>query len=379
MTKSEPLLVFPEGVSSPRFIASADLHLGLKLYNNPDLENDLKDNLVRLCDLAIEKQVEYLVLAGDVYDDNKQDASTIGFVRSQVLRLAKAGITVVGIAGDHDKPVAGASWCAVSGVSPVVICPNFAGFDYYDYSAGMAQVLALLHHQTDAQKVQWLFLHCQFPQLFQFSEPKKVIDFSHVKIFDEFPNLLGVIAGDLHFGPEGVITDAPSGKEAYIGYCGSLGVTDIAESYNPRSVLYCDGRTLTRIEFPLLRRYVKVDFIGQAHEEFNPELYAKEYHGCDVKPVFYVSYDAGSEAYLTKLKPLYSLGSVVRSKKTRNLDNTELEVLDIRNDVKTNANVETALKDCCGGNARVFSLLTGMLASADPKQELDQFRKEHDI
>src|SRR4051812_34108677 len=105
------------------FIAVADIHLEHKLYNMVELEQDIRDDFVRVCSTAISKEVSYLVVVGDLYNNNQPRPDTIAFVRGQVDRLKEHGIEVVGIAGDHDKPINGETWCNVSGVKPLNIVP----------------------------------------------------------------------------------------------------------------------------------------------------------------------------------------------------------------------------------------------------------------
>ena len=330
--------------TSPRFIASADVHLGKKLYNIPELEEDMKDNFRRLCDLTLELKPEYLVICGDLFEDNLPTAHTIAFVREQVKRLYKAGIRLVGIAGDHDKPIHGESWCNVGGLYPITICPNFAGFDYYNTSSGMENVMNALLEKRDRQAVQWIFLHCQFPQFFQFVDEKKRIDFSEVQLLTTFPNLQGVIAGDIHAADiYGEITEKD--KSAFIGYPGSLGVTKIDEAKD-RSVIYCDGTTLRRIEIPVRRCYIRVNFRGDDLKLFNPTLIAAEHKNDELRPVFVIEYDSESEQFLTKANPLYTVGhvrthQVVKSKIT-GMD--EL-VVNVRSETNTVDKIETALKE----------------------------------
>ena len=362
-------------VCSPRFIASADLHLGHKLYNIPELEEDLRDNFVRLCDLAITKKVEYLVIAGDLFEDNLPKPTTISLIKEQVDRLAGEGITLLGIAGDHDKPIQGESWCRVSGIQPVTRCPEFTGFDYYDYSSGMEHVMQLLREGNDPEKVQWIFLHCQFPQLFQFAEDKKKIDFSQVELFKTFPKLQGIIAGDIHAGPEGELVE--KNNTAYIGYCGSLGITDISEAAHDHGVLYCDGSHLYRIPFLQRRAYVRINFKGDSFKSFHPELFVTQYKDALYRPIFSVDWDTDSEPALPKLKPLYNIGFVRLSQTIRSMKTGQEEVIvNVRSEMKTEEKIESALKQCCKGDQEIYSLLSEALVATDPKVTLDTFKQK---
>ncbi len=373
---NEGKLLYPlqEGVSSPKFIASADIHLGHKLYNLPDLEDDLRDNFLRLCNLALEKKVDYLVIAGDLFDTNLPKPNTISLVREQVNKLEKQGIRLVGIAGDHDKPVHGESWCRVSGVAPVTLCPQFAGIDYYDYSHGGTKgVLEALKFERDCDKVQWIFLHAQFPQLFERTEDKKKIEFSEIKIYETFPNLQGVIAGDIHAAPETML--AQDGNTAYLGYCGSLGAVDISEA-STRSFLYCDGKGLYRIPFPHRRDYIKIDFTKKSFETFDMAALEKKYKEATYKPVFRITFDSDTEPFLSKIKGLYDLGHVPKPIQTFKTKDGEEIPISVRSEINNEDKIEAALKDCCKGDQQLFDLLSNSLTSVDPKIIFDEFKQK---
>lgn len=85
-----------------RFIHTADLHIdsplrGLSRYEGAPLERlrgAPRRALERLVDLAIDEQIDFLLIAGDLYDRDWQDFHTGLFVREQMVRLGRAGIPV---------------------------------------------------------------------------------------------------------------------------------------------------------------------------------------------------------------------------------------------------------------------------------------------
>jgi DNA repair exonuclease SbcCD nuclease subunit len=93
-----------------KFIHAADIHLdsalrGLERYEGAPVEEIRSatrrafDNLVQL---AIEEQVDFVLLAGDLYDGDWRDYNTgLYFVR-QMQRLHDASIPVFIVAGNHD-------------------------------------------------------------------------------------------------------------------------------------------------------------------------------------------------------------------------------------------------------------------------------------
>jgi DNA repair exonuclease SbcCD nuclease subunit len=92
------------------FIHAADFHLdsplrGLSRYEGAPVEEirgATRRALTALIDLALEEQVNFLVIAGDLYDGDQRDYSTALFFNREMQRLAKAGIPVIAIRGNHD-------------------------------------------------------------------------------------------------------------------------------------------------------------------------------------------------------------------------------------------------------------------------------------
>lgn len=93
-----------------RFIHAADIHLdsplrGLERYEGAPVEQirgatrQAFDNLV---ELAMEEQVAFVLLAGDLYDGDWRDYNTGLFFVDRMVRLREAGIRVYVIAGNHD-------------------------------------------------------------------------------------------------------------------------------------------------------------------------------------------------------------------------------------------------------------------------------------
>lgn len=93
-----------------RFIHTADLHIdsplrGLSRYAGAPLERlrgATRRALERLVDLALDEKVDFVLIAGDLYDSDWQDFHTGLFVRAQMVRLGRAGIGVFIVQGNHD-------------------------------------------------------------------------------------------------------------------------------------------------------------------------------------------------------------------------------------------------------------------------------------
>lgn len=93
-----------------RFIHAADLHLdspllGLERYAGAPVEamrSATRRALENLVQLALDRRVDFVVIAGDLYDGDWKDYHTGLFFSQQMGRLAAAEIPVVMIAGNHD-------------------------------------------------------------------------------------------------------------------------------------------------------------------------------------------------------------------------------------------------------------------------------------
>ena len=93
-----------------RFLHAADMHLdsgfaGLPLSAlgaDPRLAQATRTAFAGLVDLAIEERVDFLLLAGDLYDGPWRDVGTAFFVRDQMRRLRERGIPAFLVKGNHD-------------------------------------------------------------------------------------------------------------------------------------------------------------------------------------------------------------------------------------------------------------------------------------
>lgn len=93
-----------------RFLHAADIHLdsplkGLQRYEGApvdELRGATRRALENLVALAIESDVDFVLIAGDLYDGDWKDYNTPLYFASQMRRLQDASIPVYLIAGNHD-------------------------------------------------------------------------------------------------------------------------------------------------------------------------------------------------------------------------------------------------------------------------------------
>jgi len=87
-----------------RILHTADWHLGKSIGEIPLIE-DQRDFLLRLCDLAQEKGVDVVVIAGDIYQRAVPPAEAVVLLDEiWHLLVRQMGIPVIAIAGNHDSP-----------------------------------------------------------------------------------------------------------------------------------------------------------------------------------------------------------------------------------------------------------------------------------
>lgn len=93
-----------------KFVHTADIHLdsplsGLAAYKDAPadlLRTVTRDAFTKLVDEAIEEAVDFMVIAGDLYDGSWKDYNTGHFFCREMGRLNKAGIPVYLLFGNHD-------------------------------------------------------------------------------------------------------------------------------------------------------------------------------------------------------------------------------------------------------------------------------------
>ena len=97
-------------MSSFRFLHAADIHLDSPLKGLAGQEGNVaecvrtatREALDQLVDSAIEEKVDFLIIAGDLYDGDWRDYKTGLFFASQMGRLNEAEIPVYLLHGNHD-------------------------------------------------------------------------------------------------------------------------------------------------------------------------------------------------------------------------------------------------------------------------------------
>jgi DNA repair exonuclease SbcCD nuclease subunit len=93
-----------------KFIHAADIHLDSPLKGLAGYEGNASERIHtatreafdRLIGIAIDEKIDFLIIAGDIYDGDWRDYKTGLFFASQMGRLNKAAIPVYLLSGNHD-------------------------------------------------------------------------------------------------------------------------------------------------------------------------------------------------------------------------------------------------------------------------------------
>ena len=91
-----------------RFLHAADLHLDSPLRGLDEdapaarIRDATRRALANLVDLALSERVDFVLLAGDLYDGDWKDWRTGQFLVQELAKLARQQIPVIAISGNHD-------------------------------------------------------------------------------------------------------------------------------------------------------------------------------------------------------------------------------------------------------------------------------------
>lgn len=85
-----------------RFIHCGDIHLGAHIHQDIRYQ-DFFDAFERMVDIAIDKRVDAMLIAGDFFHQRSIDARTLSKASAALMRLKQNKIDVFAIEGNHDK------------------------------------------------------------------------------------------------------------------------------------------------------------------------------------------------------------------------------------------------------------------------------------
>jgi exonuclease SbcD len=85
-----------------RFLHFADTHLGYLQYNQKERFNDFARAFFDVIERAIEAEVDFVILAGDLFQKRAIDALTLNQAMNGLERLQEAGIPCIAVEGNHE-------------------------------------------------------------------------------------------------------------------------------------------------------------------------------------------------------------------------------------------------------------------------------------
>ena len=342
----------------------ADIHLGAKLYNIPELAKDNEIMLLAAFDKAVELKAD-LVIAGDLYDTQNPSEELVSFV-SRLRDDYLDGANCLAISGDHDKrPGVNTTW--VGDVNGFASSGGGVLGIHYKNFLNVADVLK----NTDTADVEFLVLHGQDENMFKFVEEKKRLNLKAIDI-TKLPKLKAIVLGDIHKPMEGVIAFPEHKREIPVYYCGSLGVIKSDEIGTKTGLMYWDGVKFSRIPFPHHRTYAKFNLPDDAHllPTFIKQVAKEKY-----KPLVVVSYpDDLDKEHIDTLKQLEKIVILRRSKSAKLVDDEE--VINIRSELKTEDKISAVIDVLFKDDETLKNVFTDLLNSVDPKGVLDAYKEK---
>ncbi len=86
-----------------RYLHCADIHLGYQQYNLKERFNDFGRAFYAVVDQAIEREVDFVILAGDLFHKRSIDALSLNQAMHGLVRLRKANIPCIAVEGNHER------------------------------------------------------------------------------------------------------------------------------------------------------------------------------------------------------------------------------------------------------------------------------------
>jgi exonuclease SbcD len=86
-----------------RFMHVADIHLGYQQYGSKERFDDFSHAFFHIVDQATEQQVDFVLIAGDLFEKRTVDPLAMRVAIEGFRRLRDAGIPVIAVEGNHEK------------------------------------------------------------------------------------------------------------------------------------------------------------------------------------------------------------------------------------------------------------------------------------
>ena len=152
-----------------KVLVAADLHLGYRMYGIKRREQDFYDSCANVFDIARKRNVNRVLLAGDVFDTARPPAAAVEALSNCARDVFnECGIETYAIEGNHDRVGTGA-WLRVCGVTPLESADapsDTAGLDYRRPKELMEALSSLADEcEEKGRRIGVLVLHCGFEDM----------------------------------------------------------------------------------------------------------------------------------------------------------------------------------------------------------------------
>ena len=85
------------------FMHIADIHLGYQQYGLQERFDDFSRTFLNLVEQAIARQVNFVLLAGDLFEKRTVDPLAMRVAIEGLTQLQQAGIPVLAVEGNHER------------------------------------------------------------------------------------------------------------------------------------------------------------------------------------------------------------------------------------------------------------------------------------
>jgi predicted phosphodiesterase len=89
----------------------ADLHLGFEQYHVPQRAMDFQRTFQRAVDDALREDVDFVIIAGDLFHQRTLQPRTLQLAERELERLRTAGKPVIAVVGNHERPMQNSREC----------------------------------------------------------------------------------------------------------------------------------------------------------------------------------------------------------------------------------------------------------------------------
>ena len=224
-----------------KFIHIADSHLGrgFALSNNSEVKDSARETWNRVVDLCIAEQADFLLIAGDSYEDNDDSLRSTVFLRDKLTQLSKAGIHSFIIHGNHD-PLSSWDKNIISFEDGVTQYDNQAQLELITTKDGEQSVVAGISYAEKKQtsnsvdEIKSLFAQCNTENAFRIALLHCTVGSGNDGHDTYAPTTLDelikcgadyIALGHVHNSPNPIRDDKPR-----IAYAGSLQGTSIRDT-----------------------------------------------------------------------------------------------------------------------------------------------------